>query len=94
VDIAAAGGAPISAPADGIVTFEGWTPYGGIAICTSHDPGIESCAYHAAATFVDVGDRVTRGQHIGEVGMSGLAAGPHVHWQVRVDGVLVNPLRY
>jgi murein DD-endopeptidase MepM/ murein hydrolase activator NlpD len=94
VDIAAPGGAPIWAPADGVVSFEGWTPYGGIAICTTHEHGLESCAYHAAATFVDVGDRVRRGERIGEVGMSGLAAGPHVHWQVRRDGQLVNPLAY
>ncbi|CAN5193665.1 M23 family metallopeptidase [soil metagenome] len=94
VDIAAPGGAPIWAPADGVVSFEGWTPFGGIAICTSHGQGLESCAYHAAATFVDVGDQVRRGERIAEVGMSGLAAGPHVHWQVRREGTLVNPLAY
>ncbi|HEX9269213.1 MAG TPA: M23 family metallopeptidase [Candidatus Limnocylindria bacterium] len=94
VDIAAPGGSPIWAPADGVVSFEGWTPFGGIAICTKHAGGLESCSYHAAATFVNTGDSVRRGDPIGAVGMSGLAAGPHVHWELKRDGVIVDPLVY
>jgi murein DD-endopeptidase MepM/ murein hydrolase activator NlpD len=94
IDIAADAGTPIWAPANGVVSFEGWTPYGGIAICTTHDGGLESCAYHAALSSVDVGESVRRGQEIGTVGMSGLAKGPHVHWEVRLHGVTVNPLGY
>lgn len=93
IDIAAPAGAPIWATNDGIITFDGWTPYGGIAVCVS-DAHFESCAYHAAATLVDVGVHVHRGDQIAVVGMSGLAAGPHVHWELRRDGVLVNPLAY
>lgn len=94
IDIAAPGGAPIWATSDGVVTFEGWTAYGGIAVCVSDGAHFESCAYHAAATLVDLGARVRRGDQIAVVGMSGLAAGPHVHWELRRDGVLVNPLAY
>lgn len=94
VDIAAPGGAPIWATSDGVVTFEGWTAYGGIAVCVSDGAHFESCAYHAAATLVDLGAPVRRGDQIAVVGMSGLAAGPHVHWELRRDGVLVNPLAY
>jgi len=92
VDIAAPGGTPIWAPADGVVTFEGWTTFGGIAVCTEHADGLESCVYHAAATLVSVGDTVRRGQEIATVGMSGLATGPHVHWEVLRRGAYVNPL--
>lgn len=94
IDIAAPAGAPVWATSDGIVTFEGWTAYGGIAVCISDGAKFESCTYHAAATLVDVGARVHRGDPVAVVGMSGLAAGPHVHWELRRDGVLVNPLAY
>lgn len=94
IDIAAPGGAPIWATSDGVVTFEGWSAYGGIAVCVSDGAHFESCAYHAAATLVDLGAHVRRGEQIAVVGMSGLAAGPHVHWELRRDGVLVNPLAY
>lgn len=94
IDIAAPGGAPIWATSDGVVTFEGWSAYGGIAVCVSDGAHFESCAYHAAATLVDLGAHVRRGEQIAVVGMSGLASGPHVHWELRRDGVLVNPLAY
>ncbi|MDP9265201.1 MAG: M23 family metallopeptidase [Chloroflexota bacterium] len=68
--------------------------FGGITVCTKHDGGFESCACHAAATLVDTGDTVRRGERIAIVGMSGLANGPHVHWEVKRGGVLVNPLLY
>lgn len=94
VDIGAPFGAGVAASDDGLVTADGWVPVGGLRVCVRHDWGVESCYYHLSATYVDVGQRVKRGQIIGAVGLSGVTTGPHVHWEARLNGVLVNPLAY
>jgi murein DD-endopeptidase MepM/ murein hydrolase activator NlpD len=94
VDIAAPHGSPIVASDAGTVTAVGWRGPGGLAVCVHHDWGLETCAYHAAAVHVEVGERVMAGQRIASVGSSGVSSGSHVHWEARTNGVLVDPMTY
>ena len=52
------------------------------------------CDYHLSATNVELGERVVAGQPIASVGSSGVSTGPHVHWEARTNGVLVDPMTY
>ena len=63
-------------------------------VCVQHAEGIESCYYHTSAALVAVGDRVTRGQPIALVGMTGATTGPHVHWEVKENGRIIDPLTH
>ena len=94
VDVAAPFGSPIVAADAGIVTKTGWQldGEGGIRVCVQHSGGLETCYYHASAVLASVGDRVARGQAIALVGMSGLTRGPHVHWEAKLNGRLIDPL--
>jgi murein DD-endopeptidase MepM/ murein hydrolase activator NlpD len=94
VDIAAPIGSPIVASDAGTVTWVGWRGPGGLAVCVHHDWGLETCAYHASAVHVELGERVVAGQRIASVGSTGLSTGPHVHWEARTNGVLVDPVTY
>lgn len=95
LDIAAPAGSPVYAAADGVVNWSGWkTNGGGIVVGIDHGNGIVTVYNHLGSTAVKVGDRVTQGQVIGRVGCTGTCTGPHVHFDVIVDGIIVNPLRY
>jgi murein DD-endopeptidase MepM/ murein hydrolase activator NlpD len=94
VDIAAPLGSPIVASDAGTVSWVGWRGAGGLAVCVHHDWGLETCAYHNSAVHVEVGERVVAGQRIASVGSTGLSTGPHVHWEARTNGVLVDPITY
>jgi murein DD-endopeptidase MepM/ murein hydrolase activator NlpD len=94
VDIAAPYGSPIVATDAGTVSFVGWRGDGGLAVCIRHDWGLETCAYHDSATYVEAGERVVAGQRIAAIGMTGVTSGPHVHWEARTNGALVDPLTY
>lgn len=92
VDIAAPYGSLITTAEEGEVTFVGWRPVGGRAVCVQHDRGVESCYYHTSYSLVRVGQRVARGEPIVGIGMTGLTTGPHVHWEVKAGGRTVDPL--
>jgi hypothetical protein len=92
VDIAAPLGSLIVAADDGIVTAVGWVAVGGRRVCVGHASGIVSCAYHTSAPLVRVGDRVTRGQPVALVGLTGVTTGPHVHWEATLGSRIVDPL--
>jgi murein DD-endopeptidase MepM/ murein hydrolase activator NlpD len=92
VDVSAPFGSLIFAADDGVVNAVGWVPVGGRRVCVMHAEGLESCAYHTSLSLVAVGDAVVRGQTIGLVGMTGQTGGPHVHWEVRQNGRIVDPL--
>ena len=94
VDIAAPYGTGIGASDDGIVVATGWVAVGGLHVCVQHSEGLQTCYYHTGAVFVSPGQTVARGQLIASVGMTGVTTGPHVHWELKVNGVAKDPLAY
>jgi murein DD-endopeptidase MepM/ murein hydrolase activator NlpD len=92
VDYAAPTGTPIHAAGDGVIKFRGWERGYGNFVVIQHNKDI-STAYGHMSRFASekVGQRVKQGQVIGYVGMTGLATGPHLHYEFRVDGVQRNP---
>ena len=74
--------------------YEGWVPVGGLSVRIQHANGMETGYYHMSATYVSVGQKVDRGQIVGAIGMTGVTTGPHVHWELKVNGQFVNPLAY
>jgi murein DD-endopeptidase MepM/ murein hydrolase activator NlpD len=95
LDIAAPAGSKVIASAAGTVTWSGWKDNGGgYVISIDHGNGIVTVYNHLSALWVAVGTQVAAGQGIAAVGCTGVCTGPHVHYEVIVDGVLVNPLRY
>jgi murein DD-endopeptidase MepM/ murein hydrolase activator NlpD len=91
IDIAAAYGTPIHAAGTGVVIYAGWESGYGNYTCISHGGGISTCYGHQSAIYVTVGQTVTRGQVIGAEGSTGNSTGPHVHFEVRVNGQVRNP---
>lgn len=91
-DIAAAEGEPIYATNDGVVKVAGTFPIKGGLTVIDHGAGVTSLYFHQSAQNVHAGERVKRGQKIGEVGTTGLSTGPHLHWEMRVGGMPTNPL--
>lgn len=92
IDLAGGLGSPIVASDDGVVRAAGWITNGGFRVCVSHAAGFETCYFHTSGILVSRGQRVRRGEPIALVGMSGLAGGPHVHWEARFLGRLTDPL--
>lgn len=92
VDIAHKLGAPIRATADGIVVFAAWTPGGyGKMIEIAHGFGYATRYGHCSRLRAQAGQRVSRGEIIAYVGSTGNATGPHLHYEIRLYGVPVNP---
>ena len=94
IDIAAEMGTPIVATADGVVTAAGWNGGYGNMVDIDHGSGIVTRYGHASAVAVSVGQQVRRGEVIAYVGSTGRSTGPHVHYEVRVNGAPVNPAAY
>jgi len=93
-DMAGPVGTPIYAPADGVVTHAGWLSGYGRLIKIKHEFGIETRYGHLSAIKVKVGQRVSRGDRIGDMGNSGRSTGPHLHYEIRVGGTPVDPMIY
>ena len=87
-------GAPIEAPANGTVVFAGWDAGYGNVVMIDHGFGIVTKFAHASRLLVQKGQRVRRGEQIALVGNTGLSTGPHLHYEVHVNGRPVNPIRY
>ncbi len=94
IDVSAPAGSPIEAPASGRVISAGWEQGYGNTLELDHGYGITTRYAHASRLLVKVGQQVQRGQRIALVGNSGLATGPHLHYEVHVNGKPVNPLHY
>jgi len=94
IDVSAPYGAPIEAPASGSVIQAGWEAGYGNVVVIDHGFGIVTKFAHASRILVRVGDKVTRGELIAQVGNTGLSTGPHLHYEVHVNGRPVDPRRY
>ena len=93
-DLAGAHGSPIYTTADGVVTYAGWESGYGRLIKIRHDFGIETRYGHLSQISVNVGERVSRDEHIGDMGNTGRSTGTHLHYEVRLSGTAVNPMTY
>jgi murein DD-endopeptidase MepM/ murein hydrolase activator NlpD len=93
-DIAAPTGTPIRATNDGVVRVSGMYPIKGGLVIIDHGFGLSSLYFHQSELAVTAGAVVERGQVIGFVGSTGLSTGPHLHWEMRVDGVPTAPLAW
>lgn len=94
LDFRASSGTPLQAVRSGEVVFAGWR--GGYGNCTivDHGGGVGTLYAHQSAIRVATGDEVARGQVIGAAGSTGFATGPHLHFEVRVNGVPADPMPY
>jgi murein DD-endopeptidase MepM/ murein hydrolase activator NlpD len=91
IDIAAETGDIVSAPADGVVTFVGNFESLGQTIVISHGNGVISRYGHLSKFMIRKGANVKRGQSIGQVGSTGKSTGPHLHYEIWIRNVQVNP---
>lgn len=94
MDIAAPVGTPIVATADGVVTFAGLAGSYGNVVFIDHGHGFATAYAHNSSNRVRVRQRVRRGEIIAYMGNTGRSTGPHVHYEVHVNGVAANPLTY
>jgi murein DD-endopeptidase MepM/ murein hydrolase activator NlpD len=94
IDVTAPTGTPIVAPATGIVVTAGNDKGFGLSVEIDHGNGIRTRFAHCSRLAVRTGQRVTRGQLIAAVGMTGLATAPHLHYEIHVNGKPVDPLTY
>ncbi len=94
LDVGAPTGTPVLAPADGVITYSGSKPGFGKFIQIDHGYGLETTYAHAHKVIVKNGTVVKRGDLIAQVGNTGNSTGPHLHYEVRVNGIPVDPLYY
>ena len=94
IDISAPTGTPVYAPADGKVSFSGNDGAYGVTLVVNHGRGISTRYAHLQRFVAEKDQEVTRGQLIGYVGNTGRSTGPHLHYEVRVNNVPVNPKKY
>ena len=94
LDIATSVGTPIHAAASGTVVFSGWKGAYGQMIAIDHGNGVQTYYCHCSALYKSVGQTVNQGDIISAVGRTGNVTGPHLHLEVRVNGVAYNPDYY
>jgi murein DD-endopeptidase MepM/ murein hydrolase activator NlpD len=94
LDIAAPPGTPVYAPADGVVSYVGFESGYGRIVSIDHGYGVVTRYGHNSRVFVEQGQKVTRRDVISAIGSTGRSSGPHVHYEVRVNGVPVDPENY
>lgn len=94
LDIATASGTPIAAAASGTVTFSGYKGSYGNLIVITHDNGVQTYYGHCSKLYVSAGTTVTQGKTIAAVGSTGNSTGPHLHLEIRVNGIAYNPQNY
>lgn len=90
-DYPAKAGTPVLAVNDGTVVIAGRYPVRGGLVVIDHGAGVVSLYFHQSRVTAKVGQRVKRGDKVGEVGSTGLSAGPHLHLEIRVRGEGTNP---
>ncbi|HET8679475.1 MAG TPA: LysM peptidoglycan-binding domain-containing M23 family metallopeptidase, partial [bacterium] len=94
VDLASPHGTPIYATRDGVVSFAGWRNGYGQVVYIDHGAGLTTIYGHASELLVAAGKKVKRGEMIARVGCTGWCTGAHLHFEVRINDVAVNPLQY
>jgi murein DD-endopeptidase MepM/ murein hydrolase activator NlpD len=94
LDFPANSGTPILAAADGIVIAAEHTPDYGNIVKINHGSGLETRYAHASQMLVKVGERVTKGQRVALVGNTGRSTGPHLHYEIRLNGNALDPRQY
>ncbi|MCL2421188.1 MAG: M23/M56 family metallopeptidase [Defluviitaleaceae bacterium] len=94
MDIAAPEGTPIVAVRDGVVTFSGWQEGYGNTVIIDHGDGHSTIYAHNSRNLVLADQSVRMGQHIADVGSTGMSKGPHLHFEMRIDDVAVDPLAF
>lgn len=94
VDISAPIGTPIIAPADGVVIFVGRQDNYGKMLVIQHGYGITTRYGHISNTSLKVGNNVKRGYQVATVGNTGRSTGPHLHYEVRLNGIPTDPIKY
>jgi len=94
MDIVARAGAPVLASASGVVAKSGYEALYGNVVVVDHGAGYRSVYGHLSSCSVEEGARVNRGEELGKVGSTGRSTGPHLHYEVRVNGLPVNPARF
>lgn len=94
IDIAAAPGSPVFAPADGVISYSGYDEGYGKLVSIDHGYGVLTRFGHLSQSYVQLGQKVSRWDVIASVGNSGRSTGPHLHYEVRVNGVPRNPQIY
>ena len=94
IDIGCAFGTPNRAAASGTVIYAGWLGGYGNLVVVDHGNGLSTAYAHASSILVSVGQSVSQGQTVSLVGSTGNSTGPHLHFEVRVNGVAVDPLAY
>ena len=93
-DIANEAGTPIQAAAAGRVAWAGEMPIRGNAVILDHGGGVKTGYHHMQAILVEVGQEVAAGTVVGEMGSTGLSTGPHLHWELTIYGVNVDPMTW
>jgi murein DD-endopeptidase MepM/ murein hydrolase activator NlpD len=94
LDVATPHGQQVSSPSDGVVVFNGVEGGYGKVLVIDHGYGVKTRYGHLSETFVRVGDRVKRGDKVAGVGNTGKSTGPHLHYEVRVNGIPENPRKF
>jgi len=95
IDIGGAEGNPIYAVDAGVVVYSGWSDYGyGYLIVLDHGTGWQSAYSHLSAIAVTCGQSVYQGGYIGALGTTGNSSGPHLHFELSINGAKVNPMNY
>lgn len=94
LDIAAPIGTPVYSPAKGVVSYVGYEPGYGKLVTIDHGYGVKTRYAHNSRIFVELGQKVDRQDVIAAVGNTGRSSGPHLHYEVRVHGVPVDPINY
>jgi murein DD-endopeptidase MepM/ murein hydrolase activator NlpD len=94
IDIGVPSGTPIRAADGGRVAIAGWVGGYGNYTCIQHTASLSTCYGHQSVIRVSVGQSVSQGQIIGLTGCTGLCFGPHLHFEVRINGAVQNPLNY
>lgn len=92
IDLAAPTGSPIVATSDGLVSWADWAGGYGIAVAVEHGGGYQTRYAHMSRVNVAPGQQVRKGDVIGYVGSTGMSTGPHLHYEVRVNGQAINPV--